>query len=146
MSWIKVAEGTSLTNLSAVVQDMEFPKGTKMRVVMHAPGYHWLFDMAGAELVFKPFTPTGWDILDVYGEDGKGFVDMEADPAWLLVTLAFIKAHWIALTIAGFALALIISLVVIFVKVPAVAAIPVALLVGAAAGILGLVLLTRRRG
>jgi len=141
--WVKVAEGTNIWNLSETIEDMEFPKGTKMKIVMNCPGFDWLFDMAGAELVFKPFIPDGWDLVDVYGENGQGIVDMEADPAWLVATLAFIKAHWVAITIAGIVLTAIISLIVIFVKFPAVAAIPITLLVGAAAGIVGLIFLSK---
>lgn len=144
-TWVKVAEGTSLYDLQATVADTQYPKGTKMKIVMSAPGFEWLFDLAGAEHVFGLFTPDGWDLIDVYGENGQGIVDLEADPAWLLATLAFIKAHWLALTIVGFALALIVSLVVVFVKLPAIAAIPVTLLVGAALGVVGLILLTRGR-
>lgn len=148
MAWVKVAEGTSISSLSATVGEMEFPKGTKMKVVMAAPGYDWLFDIAGAELVFGPFVPDGWELLDVYGENGQGIVDMEADPAWLVATLAFIRAHWLAITLAGVALGLIVTLITIWAKLPAAAAIPVTLLVGAAIGVLGLVLLSSvmRRG
>ena len=143
MSWVKVAEGTSLQNLQSTVADMHLPHGTQMKVILSAPGYEWLFDLAGMEQVFRPFTPDGWKILDVYGESGQGIVDMEADPAWLLATLAFIKAHWLAIVIAGIALSIIISLIVIYVNVPAVAAIPITLIVGAALGIIGLIILSR---
>ena len=143
--WVKIAEGTNIWNLASTIEDMEFPKGTKMKIVMNTPGFDWLFDIAGAELAFKAFTPDGWDIKDVHGESGQGIVDMEADPAWWLLTLAFIKAHWVAITIAGMALSLIVSLIIISVKVPAVAAIPITLIVGIAIGIIGLILLSRPR-
>lgn len=143
-AWVKAAEGTNIWDLKATMEDMEFPKGTKMRIAMNAPGFDWLFDMAGAELIFKRFIPDGWELLDVYGENGQGIVDMEADPAWLLATLLFIKAHWLAITIAGIVLTVIISLIVIFVKVPAIAAIPITLIVGMAMGVIGLILLSNR--
>lgn len=141
--WQIVAEGTSIFNLESTIGQMELPKGTKIRVVMDtwAP---WIFDIGGAELAFKPFIPEGLDLIDVYGEGGQGIVDMEADPAWLLAVVAFIKAHWLAITIAGLLLATIISLITIMVKVPAVAQIPVWLIIGAAAGIVGLTLLASR--
>lgn len=141
--WQVVAEGVSLPELTQVVGDMELPKGTKMKVVMDtwAP---WAFDMAGAELVFRPFVPSGMELVDVWGEDGQGIVEMEADPAWLVAVLAFIKAHWLAITLAGIALALLISFITVIVKVPAVAQIPIWLLVGAAAGIIGLALISAR--
>ncbi len=143
--WLTVAEGVSLFDLEQTVAEMELTKGTKIRVVMDtwAP---WLFDLAGAELVFNPFIPEGLDLIDVYGENGQGIVDMEADPAWLVATLAFMKVHWLAITIGAFTLALIISFITVLVKVPTAAQIPVALLVGAAIGVIGLIVLTTRRG
>ena len=136
--WQIVAEGVSLSDLEATVADMELTKGTQVRVVMDtwAP---WVFDIAGAELVFKPFIPEGLDLIDVYGESGQGIVDMEADPAWLVATLAFIKAHWLAITIAGFILVAIISFIRVMIKLPAVAQIPIWLILGAAAGVFALI-------
>jgi len=139
--WQIVAEGTSIFDLESIIGQMELTKGTKVRVVMDT-GVPWLFDTAGAELIFKPFVPDGLDLIDVYGESGQGIVDMEADPAWLLAVVAFIKAHWVAITIAGFLLAAIISFIVVMVKVPAAAQIPVALLVGVAIGVVGLIALS----
>jgi len=141
--WQTVAQGTSIWNLEATVADMELPKGAKIRVVMEtwAP---WAFDVAGAEFIFNPFVPDGLDLIDVYGESGQGIVDMEADPAWLLAVLVFIKAHWLAITIAGLALTAIISLITVLVKDPAAAGIPIMLIVGAAIGIIGLTLLASR--
>lgn len=143
--WETVAEGVSLADLEAVVADMELPKGTKMQVVMDLTlPLGWAFDIAGAELVFRPFVPEGMTLVDVYGEGSQGIVDMEADPAWLVAVLAFIKAHWLAITIAGFLLATIIAFITVMVKLPAVAQIPVWLIIGAAAGIVGLVILGAR--
>jgi len=141
--WQTVAQGTSIFDLESTIGQLELTKGTKVRVVMDtwAP---WAFDIAGAELVFKPFVPAGLDLIDVYGESGQGIVDMEADPAWLLAVVAFLKAHWLAITIAGFALYVIVSFITVMVKIPAAAQIPVWLLIGAAAGIVGLVVLSAR--
>ena len=143
MAWKTVAEGTSISNLEQTIADMELRKGTRIRVVMDtwAP---WVFDVAGAELVFKPFVPDGLDLVDVWGESGQGIVEMEADPAWLAAVIVFIKAHWLAITLAGLALATIISFISIIIKVPTIAQIPIWLLIGAAAGIVGLVILSRR--
>jgi len=143
MGWKTVAEGTSISNLEQTIADMELRKGTRIRVVMDtwAP---WVFDVAGAELVFRPFVPDGLDLVDVWGESGQGIVEMEADPAWLAAVIVFIKAHWLAITLAGLALATIISSISIIIKVPTVAQIPIWLLIGAAAGIVGLVILSRR--
>jgi len=141
--WVTVAEGTSLYNLRATVADMELPKGAKIKVVMDT-WMPWLFDVAGAELLFKPFVPEGVDLIDVYGEDSQGIVDMEADPAWLVAVVAFMKAHWLAITIAGIALTALISFITVMIKMPKAAQIPVALLVGAAIGIIGLLVLGAR--
>lgn len=142
--WITVAEGVSIGELRQTVANMELPKGTKMKVVMDVWA-DWLFDIAGAELVFQPFIPDGMDLIDVYGENGQGIVDMEADPAWLVATLVFIKAHWLAITIIGFVLAAIITFIRVMIKLPAAAQIPVALLVGVALGVVGIILLTTRK-
>ena len=144
MAWMVVAEGTSISNLQQVVNEMELPKGTKVKVTMEtwAP---WAFDIAGAELIFQPFVPDGLDLIDVYGEGNQGIVDLEADPAWLVATLAFIKAHWLAITLSGLALATLITYIIVMINVPAIAQIPVTLLVGAAVGIVGITLLAARR-
>jgi len=141
--WQIVAQGTSIFDLESTIGQMELIKGTKVRVVMDTWA-SWAFDVAGAELVFQPFVPEGLDLIDVYGESGQGIIDMEADPAWLLAVVAFIKAHWIAITIAGFLLAAIISLITVMVKVPTIAQIPVVLIIGIAVGVVGLTLLASR--
>ncbi len=132
MTWQVAAQGVSFSELAQTIADMELPKGTKMKVVMDT-SVPWAFDMAGAELAFKPFVPDGMDLIDVYGEGGQGIVEMEADPAWLVATLVFIKAHWLAIAIAGFALALIVQFIRVMIEVPAWAQPPIWLLVGAAA-------------
>lgn len=145
--WQKVAEGASLGELSPIVADMELIKGARMRVVMNTQ-ISWLFDMAGAELAFAGSVPEGMELVDVYGEGGQGIVELEADPVWLIAALAFIKLHWVALFIgvlAGFVLGVITTAVAVFIlKVPAVAQIPVMLIIGAALGIVGLTLLASR--
>ena len=147
MGWVTVAQGTSLSDLSAVVEDMELPSGTRVKVVMDLElPVAWAFDVAGAEHIFRPFVPDGLHLIDVYGEGSKGIVEMEANSPALFVVVAFLKAHWLALSIAGFALAFLVSLIIISIKVPAIAQIPIWLLVGAAGGILGLVYLSSRKG
>ena len=119
MAWQMVAEGVSLYDLRQTVADMDLPKGSKIRVVMDT--WAWpVFDLAGAELAFKPFVPDGVELIDVYGESGQGIVDMEADPVTLAAVIVFIKAHWLALTILGLALAAIISFIAVFVLAVAV--------------------------
>jgi len=141
--WKTVAEGTNITNLQQVVEDMYLPKGAQVKVVMDtwAP---WAFDVAGAEWAFKPFVPDGLELIDVYGQRNSGIVEMEADPAWLVAVLVFIKAHWLAVTIAGLALYTIISFIRVMVQLPSAAQIPVWLILGAAAGIIGLAVISAR--
>ena len=140
MAWKTVAEGPSIDQLTRTVGDTEYGKGVRMRIVMET-STPWLFDMAGAELVFGGVVPDGWDMVDVWGENGKGVVEIEADPAWLVATLAFMARHWLALTIAGFVIWAFVSFITIMVQVPAIAQIPFALLIGAGLGIVGLLLL-----
>lgn len=145
MAWETVAEGTSLFDLQSLVGDMELPKGTKMQVIMdlHLP-VSWIFDVAGAELIFQPLMPEGMDLVDVYGEGSQGVVEMEADPAWLLAVLAFLKAHWLFIIIAGFLLGTLIAFITISIKLPAGAKIPFWLMVGAAMGVVGIVILNSK--
>ena len=129
MAWRLVAEGASLAELTSTVGELKLPKGSKVRVIMDT----WAagaFDALGAELVFSPFIPDGLNLVDVWGEGGKGIVEMEADPAWLLAILAFIKAHWLAIIIAGFVLTVIVSFIRIMVEVvTAPTPIPAALII-----------------
>lgn len=144
MGWVTVAEGTSFSELQQQVADMNLPKGTKIRVLMDT-NYSWLFDLAGAEWAVKPFVPDGVDLIDVYGEGGKGIVDMEADPIYLVPLLTSI-ARWGIITIAvGFILYTIVSFIRIMVWGPAAEGIPIALIAGLAIGIIGVLLLTRSR-
>lgn len=145
--WVTVAEGTNLLDLTQTVADMELIKGTKIRAVIDLTlPLGWAFDVAGAELIFQPFMPEGVDLVDVYGEGSKGYVDMEADPVWLVAFLAFLKAHWLAITIAGLALTAIIAFITILVKFPVVAQVPIWLILGAVAGVALLVVVGTRAG
>jgi len=144
MGLITVAEGTKFSELEQKVADMNLPKGTKIRAVMDT-NYSWLFDLAGAEWAIKPFVPDGVDLIDVYGEGNKAIVDMEADPIYLVPLLIAI-AKWGAITIAvGFVLYTIVSLIRIMVWGAEAEAIPFALIAGIAAGVIGILLLTRSR-
>lgn len=125
MGWQVVAEGTNIWDLKSTIGELELPKGSKIKIVMDT-WVPWVFDIAGAELVFRPFVPDGLDLIDVYGENGQGIVDLEADPAWLLATLAFIKVHWLAITITGFVLTAIIASIIVLVKISVAPALPIA--------------------
>ncbi len=142
MVWKTVAQGVSLDQMERLVENENYGKGVRMRIVMET-SVDWLFDLAGAEHVFAGVVPDGWDMVDVWGEDGLGIVEIEADPAWLVATLAFMRVHWLALTIAGLAIWLFVSFITIMVKVP-VALVPFALLVGAGLGVVGIILLQNK--
>ena len=141
MGWIKAAEGTSFYNLSEIMGDMSLPAGTKMKVIMDVDGFDWLFDSAGAELAFKPFMPSGMKLLDVYGQNGQGIVDMEVTDTRYSGIAALPALPWTAIVIGTIALITLVSLIVIMIKVPAVAAIPGTLIVGVALGVIGLIVL-----
>lgn len=114
MAWQTVAEGASFSELRSLIGDMELPKGTRVKVVMDlkAP-IGWAFDAPGAEWLFRPLIPSGLELIDVYGEGSQGIAEMEADPVWLVTLLAFIKAHWVSILIAG----LILGLIIFFIRV-----------------------------
>lgn len=145
--WQEVAEGINIWDLQATVADMELPKGTKMKIIMDLKvPIGGMFNWAVADWLAEKFVPDGMVFIDAYGEGSQGIVEMEADPAWLLAVLAFIKAHWIALTIAGFLLAAIIASIIILVKLAVAPTMPTLALVGLGAGALLLVLaLTARK-
>jgi len=103
-----------------LVADVELPKGARLKVEMQVPfGFGPLFDLPGAELPFRAVTPSGMDLVDVYGEGvRKGVVVMESDPAWLLPVLAFVKAHWLAILVSGFVLGVLVTMIRIFASIP----------------------------
>jgi hypothetical protein len=113
MAWVTVAEGAALGELQPTVEDLELPKGAPLRAVIDlkvpvGPA----FDLAGAELVFKSWAPDGTVVTDVHSEGLiNAVVEMQADPAWLLAVVAFIKAHWVAILISGLALAALVAFI-----------------------------------
>lgn len=128
-SWQTVAVGTSIGDLEATLSDFELKKGDRMRVIMDLPS--WLpwnpFDLAGAEWVFQPYVPDGMDLIDVWGEGRQGIVELEADPVWLVAALGFIKAHWLAIIIAGFLLTVLVTTIIVQVKIAQAPALPIAM-------------------
>ena len=144
--WTEVARGTNIWDLKSTVGEMHLPKGSRIKVVMDLKlPLGWDFDVAGAELAFKPFTPDGTTIVDVYGEGSQGIVELEADPVWLLSLLAFIKANWIAILIAGFVLTAIIMSIIILVKIAVAPTLPVAAIAIIGALTLGGIMMMRRQ-
>lgn len=145
MAWQTVAQASNLNELEALVEDLELPKGTRMRVIIDLKlPLGWAFDFVAAEWLAQGFVPSGMNLIDVWGEGSQGIIELESDPVWLVAALTFIKAHWLALTLAGFALWLIVSSIIITIKLPALLQAPFWLLAGAAIGIVGLTILSRR--
>jgi hypothetical protein len=133
-------------DLKSTVGEMHLPKGSRIKVVMDLKlPLGWAFDAAGAEMIFKPFTPVGTEVVDVYGEGSTGIVELEADPVWLLGLLAFIKANWITILIATFVLTAIIMAIIILVKVAVAPALPVAAIAIIGALAVGGIILAGRR-
>lgn len=147
MGWQVVAEGTSIFDLESTVGELKLPKGSEILVVVDLKlPLGWAFNMPGAELIFRPFIPEGTDLVDVYGEGSEGTIELEADPVWLLAFLAFIKAHWLAITIAGFVLATIIALIIVLVKIAVVPALPIAgIAIGGGLALIGVLALIASR-
>lgn len=136
MSWVVAAEGTNFWNLRQTIEDFDLPKGTRFKVVFDI-GSPWdsLFDAAGMELAFKPLVPGETKIIDVWGEDGQGIVELEAEGVWLTAIVGGLAA-WKWILIGGVLLISLVSFITILVKVPAALQVPLWLILGAAGGIL----------
>ena len=152
MGYKVVAQGTNIWNLRETIGDIELKKGDRMRVVMDLkfPFVEYAFDAAGAEFIFSRFVPEGMDLIDVWGENGQGIVELEADPVWFLAALAFIKAHWLAIAIAGLLLTAAIASIIILVKIARAevpgGTIPILAIAGIGAATLLMILLLRKGG
>lgn len=102
MAWKLLAESDSITTLGDdIVEDIELPKGTRVRIAMDfilPVGY--FFDLPGAEYIFRPIMPEGIELIDVHANGAWGAtIEGTVDPAWLLATLAFIKVHWLVISL-----------------------------------------------
>ena len=144
--WQEVARGANIWDLAATIADMELPKGTRIKVVMDLKvPVGGLFNTGVGDWLGQRFVPNGTDFIDAYGEGSQGIIELESDPVWLIALLAFIKAHWVALMIAGFLLAAIIATIVILVKIAVAPTLPIATIaiVGGLA-LLGIILVRRQ--
>lgn len=147
--WQAVAEGTNIWDLASTVGELELRKGSKVRVFMDLKvPVGGMFNWAIADWLAGKFVPDGLIFIDAYGEGSQGIIEFEADPAWLLAVLAFIKAHWLALTIAGLFLTAIIAAIIILIKIAVAPALPVAAIaIGGGLALIGiLAVATKRRG
>lgn len=117
-----IAEGTSLADLTQKIGDRELKKGTpvKIEMTLKVPVAH-AFDLAGAEAIFSTQMPEGLDVKDVYSPDNKYqvVIDCESDPVHIVAIVAFIKAHWLAITLVTIGLAFVLTQLVIAIKVSA---------------------------
>ncbi|RLC72504.1 MAG: hypothetical protein DRI26_02850 [Chloroflexi bacterium] len=121
IKWVTVAEGTTLDTLQATIPNMEFPKGTPLRAVMDLKlPVASAFDLAGAELLFRPRMPEGVILKDVHSEGpSRVVIEAEVDPAWLLAIVGFIKAHWLAISLISIGLMFTLGFLVIAIKLQA---------------------------
>ena len=144
--WATVAQGVNIWDLQSTVGELELPKGSKMKVIISLTlPVGGMFNWAVADWLAAKFVPDGMVFVDAYGEGSQGTIEMEADPAWLLAILAFIKAHWVALAIAGFLLSAIIASIIILVKIAVAPPLPtaaIAIVVGAV--LIGYLITTER--
>lgn len=117
-----IAEGTTLGELKALVADQELKKGVKVRfeLELKLPVAH-LFDLAGTELIFKPMMPEGLDLKDVYSPDNmyQVVIEAEADPVWIVAIVAFVKAHWLAISLISIGVMFTLGFLVIACKIKA---------------------------
>ena len=137
--WTTVAQGAHFWDIKQTVADMDLPRGTRVRIVMDAPGMDRLFDAAGAELVFKPVIPKGTRLIDVWGENGKGIVELEAEGVWIAAVVAGLPV-WAWLILGGITLLALVSLIVVMVRIPK-PAIPYTLIIIVAAALAAIVLI-----
>jgi len=102
MAWKLLAESDSIETLGDdIVEDIELPKGTRVRIAMDfilPVGY--FFDLPGAEYIFRPIMPEGIELIDVHANGAWGAtIEGAVDPPWLLASLAFIKVHWLVISL-----------------------------------------------
>ena len=119
MAWRTVAEGTSLDTLHNLIGDEEFGKGVPIRFELNLnQPVARLFDLAGAEWIFKNKMPVGLDLIDVHSEgDSKVIIETESDPVWLFAIVGFVKVHWLAISLITIGIFLALALLVVAVKV-----------------------------
>lgn len=118
MAWKTVAQGATIDSLEAVVGDFELRKGCPIRYTMDLKlPLAKAFDLAGAEWLFKGVMPEGVALKDVHSAGWSTVViEAEADPAWLLAALAFVKIHWIGLGLIAIGLTFTLGFLVMAIK------------------------------
>ncbi len=118
MAWRLLAESDSIDTLGDdVIEDMELPKGTRVRITMDLilpVGY--FFDLPGAEYIFRPIMPEGVDLIDVHSKGAWGVVvEGEVDPAWLIPLLTSVK-FWAGVSLLAIGISIALGIIVSWVR------------------------------
>lgn len=164
--WKIVGEGKSLSELKVTDFTQRIGAGQKVYVEMRLKSYFGVspeviaraFDLPGTEAAFASSSkiPPGMALVDVYGEGDHGVVVLQATegigalPA-VAVVAAFIATNWLRISLTILAISVVLAAVVIGVRLllwvaGAFGGASTGVILGlVAAGIIGYVLLTRRR-
>ena len=122
MAWKTIAEGTTFDTLKQTTADFELKKGTPVRfeMTLESPVAH-LFDFAGAEAIFRPKMPKGLDLKDIYSPDNKYqvVIEAEADPIHLVAIVAFVQAHWLAISLITIGIMFALGFLITAIKIKA---------------------------
>ena len=121
MIWKTVASGSSFEDLKTLVPDRELKKGDRLKIelTLNQPVAR-LFDLAGAELMFRGSMPDGLDLIDVYGEgNNKVVIIGEADPIFLVAAVTFIARNWLTLALLSLGITSALGYLVTAIKVKA---------------------------
>ena len=113
MAYMTIAEGNAINKLESTVGDFSLPKGTPVRAIIDLKlPIAYLFNLPSVEALFQARTKD-MVIKDVHADGAsRVIVEMEAaSPAFWLVVLAFIKAHWVLILVSGFLLAGLITFI-----------------------------------
>ena len=118
MAWKLLAQSDSLDTLGDdVIEDMELPKGTRVRITMDfimPVGY--FFDLPGAEYIFRPVMPEGVDLIDVHSNGAWGaIVEGRVDPAWLIPLLTSVK-FWAGVSLLAIGISIALGIIVSWVR------------------------------
>ena len=109
MFWETIAEGPGIRELR-VIEEKRLPKGTHVRFVIKVRTPAGIptarvFDLPGAEAVFRPLMPEGLELLDVHSPDDyeTGVVEARVVANPIVTTssiVAFIAANWFKIAVA----------------------------------------------
>lgn len=118
MAWRFLAASDSLETFGDdVTEDMELPKGTRVRITMDfimPVGY--FFDLPGAEYIFRPVMPEGVDLIDVHSNGAWGaIVEGRVDPAWLIPLLTSVK-FWAGVSLLAIGISVALGILVGWVR------------------------------